>query len=92
MTKPKLHQAIGKNHRLLLAAMAVYFVNQVRNFFLRHQLVHHSKRQLYRFRQNFRKQHASRRGGNNLRFQLTFRIHRLEPALDLGVKRNLLGI
>ncbi len=84
------HDGIGKQHRLLLAGMAIDNVDDVAQFLLGQQAVDGFKRHLVAFWQGFPKQQAARRGVHPLHVQLALIIGLQNAGDDLGVQRYIL--
>ncbi len=60
--KPKRHDRIGEQHRVLLTGVTIDLIDNVADFLLRQKAVDDVERNLVVLRQTFADQHAARRG------------------------------
>ena len=92
LSEAQRHQAIGEDHRLLLAAMAIDHVDDVLHVLLRKQAVDQRKLHVAMTRQNFRQQHAAGRRLDDPDHRVAIGIDRVQARLDLGVHAEYAGV
>ncbi len=102
VVEAEAHQAIGEDHRLLLAAVAIDQIDDVLQVLLRQKTIDQRERQVLVLRQDLREQDAARRGLDDLghrrdHFRALLSVHAtgigalledLEARLDLAVHRD----
>src|SRR5579859_2465422 len=86
------HDAVGEDHRLFLAAMAVDDVDDVLDVLLGQQAVDQGERNLGAARQHFGQQHAARSGLDTDDDLVAFLVDGAIARLDLGMQADRLGI
>src|SRR5579862_4297332 len=82
------HHRVSEEHRLLLAAMAVDLVDDVRHLLLAQELVDQLERDLGMTRQDLRDHHPARRGFDAAGDRLALGVDGLVARRDLGVQRH----
>ena len=80
------HHAVGKDHGVLLPAMAIDEIDHVLNVFLGQDLVENVERHARALRQDMHDEHAARRRFHTAHIGLAVFVDRLDPHLDLGVQ------
>ena len=92
LAEAEAHKAVGEDHALFLAAMAVDRVDHVGDVLLGQLPVDQRERHLRIARQDLRDQHAPGRGGHHGADRLVIRVHREVARADLAVQRDGAGM
>ncbi len=91
LAEAEAHDSVGKQHRLLLAAVAINLIDDVADLLLTQQAVHQLERDLRIARQMLGNHHAAGRRLHAADDRLVVLIHRVIARLDLGVQRHAAG-
>ena len=86
MTETKLHQLVGKDHSVLLAAMTIDLVNHLADFLLGQQAVDQIEGNGPVARQDVRDEHAARRGLRQHSDRIAIFINGVIAGADLGMQ------